>query len=609
MRLICGFYHLDGRAAEKSRLDLMVQAMIEPGLSPQIAHIIEDSLALAVLDFAGQKAIEIVKGENGLLLAADCRLDEPDKLASALNVSAQQDDLLLHALQQWGAEGLNKILGDFAFAAWNPQTRSLLCARDAMGIRPLFTTQKEHVDFAFASLPRALHAGGFALRQLDESYLADELLGTFAGPERSLFRDISRLPPAHFLQASAHSIRSEAYWKLDVAKAGKSRHSHETAAAALSETVTEAVRCRLPSTGSVASHLSGGLDSSAITILAARLLREKKQPLLAYSFLSTHQDEEDERPFVEAVLKQETDLIWKPITLTDFNAFLMPIMDCDQLFPHDLTNPDIQVCADAARNGAAILLSGWGGDEGATFNGRGALAEALLNGRWHYVLKEYQALTNTRNWSFYQITKGELLNYLLSDDLKFWLRRLLRKNHQSFTNVIPKLLRPEFMQKSLGLEIEIGSNAVLNRFELLNSPHISKRAEQWALMAARYGLAVSFPMLDRRVVELSLSLPCHLFLRGGFKRRVFRDAMAHVLPEEIRLRHNKLMPFPEAPDLPAKQRQSILAWLDELHHHPKIPSLFDLKAIEKLLRSDCTIIESLALRRIFRAARYIQQHY
>ncbi|MDP1663590.1 MAG: asparagine synthase-related protein [Methylobacter sp.] len=609
MRLICGFYHLNGRAAEKSRLDLMVQSMIEPGLTPQIAHIIEDSLALAILDFASPKAIEIVKSENGLLLAADCRLDEPDKLAAALNVSAQQDDLLLHALQQWGTEGLNKILGDFAFAAWNPQTRSLLCARDAMGIRPLFTTQKENVDFAFASLPRALHAGGFALRQLDESYLADELLGTFARPERSLFRDISRLPPAHFLQVSAQSIRSEAYWKLDFSNAGKSRHTPETAASALAETFTEAVRCRLPIAGSVAAHLSGGLDSSAITILAARLLREKKQPLLAYSFLSTLQDEEDERPFVEAVLKQETDLIWKPITLTDFNALLMPNMDCDQLFPHDLTEPDIRVCADAARNGASMLLSGWGGDEGATFNGRGALAEALLNGRWYYLLKEYQALTKTRHWSFLHITQGELLNYLLSDDLKFWLRRFFRKNHQSITNVVPELLRPEFMQKSFGLGIGIGSNATLNRFELLNSPHLSRRAERWALMAARYGLAVSFPMLDRRVIELSLSLPSHLFLRGGFKRRVFRDAMAHVLPEEIRWRHNKLTPFPEVPGLPAQQRQSILAWLDELHHHPNISNLFDLKAIEKLLRSDHTASESLALLRIFRAARYIQQHY
>lgn len=609
MRLICGFYHLNSRTAEKSRLDLMVQSMIEPGLSPQIAYIIEDSLAMAILDFASPKAIKIQKGENGLLLAADCRFDEPDKLAAALNVSSQQDDLLLHALQQWGTEGLNKILGDFAFAAWNPQTRSLLCARDALGIRPLFTTQKENVDFAFASLPRALHAGGFALRQLDESYLADELLGTFAGPERSLFRDISRLPPAHFLQVSAQSIRSEAYWKLDVANAGKSRHTPETAAEALSETLTEAVRCRLPSTGSVASHLSGGLDSSAITILAARQLREKKRPLLAYSFLSTLQDEEDERPFVEAVLKQETDLIWKPVTLIDFNAFLMPNMDCDQLFPDDLANPDIQVCADAAGNGATMLLSGWGGDEGATFNGRGALAEALLNGRWHYLLKEYQALTKTRDWSFFQITKGELLSYLLSDDLKFWLRRLLGKSSQSFTNVIPELLRPEFMQKSSGFGIEIGSNTALNRFELLSSPHLSRRAEHWALMGARYGLAVSFPMLDRRVIELSLSLPSHLFLRGGFKRRVFRDAMTQVLPQEIRLRHNKLTPFPEVPGLPAQQRQPILTWLDELHHHPNIPNLFDLKAIEKLLRSDCTVSESIALLRIFRTVRYIQQHH
>ena len=69
-----------------------------------------------------------------------------------------------------------------------------------------------------------------------------------------------------------------------------------------------------------------------------------------------------------------------------------------------------------------------------------------------------------------------------------------------------------------------------NRWRLMTSPHIAERAEIWAQTGARHGLAFAFPLLDRRVVEFALSLPSEFFLRGGFRRRPFRDAMVDVLP-------------------------------------------------------------------------------
>ncbi len=504
----------------------MVAAMIEPGLAPQIAQWVEGPVALAVLDFARSTPFEIARGENGMVLAADCRLDEPDARSVA------DDDLLLSALQRRGGAGIADLLGDFAFAAWNPQTRTLLCARDGMGIRPLFMNKNPGKDFAFASLPRALHAGDFATRQLDESYLASELLNLIPGAERSLFIDISRLAPGSLLHVSPDGIRPEIYWKLDPALAGSRRCSPQAAAEELSAMLTEAVRCRLPKNGPVAAHLSGGLDSSALAILAARMLRGEGRTLLAYSFLAAPQeDDEGEHAYVEAVLRQESDMDWTAVAVTDPEAFLMPEMDCDQFFPRDISHHDIRVCADAADRGASMLLSGWGGDEGATYNGAGALAEALLGGRWFYVARELAALRRTRQLSAGKLIRGELLQYLLPDAFQNSLRNLLGNNTPNIVARVEALLRPEFAASAHGHTLVKGPDATLNRYRSLSGVHLAWRAERWALMGARYGLAVGFPMLERRVVEFVLSLPSNLFLRGGWKRRVYRDAMAGVLPE------------------------------------------------------------------------------
>lgn len=608
MRLICGFYHKDGRSAQADRLDAMIESMIEPGLKPQVARLIEGSLALAVLDFSRKTPFQIARGTDGLVLAADCRLDEPEALSAELGIQGSDEDLLLTALQRWGAKGVVKLLGDFAFVAWNPQTCTLLCARDSMGIRPFFMTKVSNSDFAFASLPRALHAGGFATRKLDRRYLANNLLNRYTSSQCALFSDVSRLTPAHLLYVSDKENRAECYWKLDFAQAGKRRCSPEEAASILSAVFTEAVRCRLPKTGPVAAHLSGGLDSSAISVLAARMLRKQQRQLFAYSFLPKVMGEEDERPFVEAVLRQETDIFWKPVTVDNPDALLRPVMDCDQLFASDLGHPDIQVCVDAKMQGAEMLLSGWGGDEGATFNGRGVLAEALLNGKWHYLLREIIALKRTRKMSVIQVVNGELLSYIFPDLLN-WLRHKMGREHTRITDGVLRVLRPEFASCAEGEGINIGPNALYNRFSLLSSYHIARRTEHWALMSARQGIAVSFPMLDRRLVEFVTSLPSPLFLRNGWKRRVFRDAMVDVLPDEIRWRHGKLIPIPEVAELLETQRESLLLYLTQLRTHQFVGELFDLDEVERIMRSEWDGADTPTLMRFLNMAAYLKQHH
>ncbi len=116
----------------------------------------------------------------------------------------------------------------------------------------------------------------------------------------------------------------------------------------------------------------------------------------------------------------------------------------------------------------------------------------------------------------------------------------------SLASVFPRCLSPEARRRadaSAGEDFRKAPDGRINRWRLITSPHIAGSAEVWAQTGARHGLAFAFPLLDRRVVEFSLSLPSEFFLRDGFRRLPFRDAMAGVLPEKVRLRHQKYQPF------------------------------------------------------------------
>jgi asparagine synthase (glutamine-hydrolysing) len=627
MQLICGFYHLTGRAATDDLLQAMIRPMIEPGLTPKVRTWLDGPVALARLDFGteAKPAGELPRGAGGVVLAADARIDAVDGQESGDGRDAEST--ILRALAQRGDDAIERLAGDFSLAAFDPISRRLICARDHMGARPFHYTHRPGEIFAFASLPRGLHGAGLASRALNERFLAQVVLGLPVEGERSLFRDIARLPPAHLLRVSPAGVVERAYWQLRATTVGTSDPLE--AAGELRRRVETAVRRRLPAHGPVGAHLSGGLDSSALGVLAARLLREQARELFAYSFLSTPPPGltlQDEASYVAAVLAQEPDIRWTAIRITPGPGWITPRMDVDQPLPLGGFDPEEQVCIDAAAHGVSTILSGWGGDEGATFNGRGVLAEAALHGRFRYLVSEVLALRQVRKWSLGRVLRNEVLHYLLPLGFQAFARRIALRPAEPDPHW-RALLSRDLADLLDQPELSFGPSGMRNRLQLLTSSHLSLRNEQYTLIGARHGIAFAFPLLDRQVVEFAASLPSAMFLRGGWKRRVFRDAMAGVLPETVRWRHEKLTPFPEFAIAFASQKDVALQWMSQLRHHARASALFDLDAIERRLRAFPSAEEMTreAARaeagvsaqaapmtpflRVLRAAAYVEQHH
>ena len=590
MRLICGIWHLDGRPADPPTLTAMCAAMQSDLRPSKVETWVEGSVGLSVLDFSAVSpdAGLLQHGRNGVVLAADIRLDDPAELRRGLQLepSATEPAIALSVLQQADTAAVRRLEGELALAMWSPGPRRLLLVRDALGVRPLYLHHKSGKCLVFASLPSAIFASGLVERALDEVGLGLGVVRAYQ-PGGTIFQGVHSVLPGHTVEVTTDSLRETRYWQPEPGEPLKM--SRSDAAMHLRELVQNAVAGAVGANGPAATHLSGGLDSSSLTVIAARALRQQARPLFAYSFLPEVWPGvamDDERPFVEAVLQQEPDIHWKPIRQALPSTWLHDTWNADGPLSLAVDSPENTILLDAARQGADVILSGWGGDEGITFNGRGSLAAAFRRMRWLYLARELQSLRRERGFPLRNILIGDVLHPQMSAESMARLRRL------AGSKPMPVVMEPEFLsaavlERMVDLEggVTTGPDPLQNQLRLLRSAHITFRATNFAIMAARFGMAFSFPLLNRRVVEFALSLPPTWHIHKGWKRSLYRDAMDGILPPSIQWRHTKLVPLPSILYEFARERAGLEQRVEQLEAHPLVSQMFDLQRIKAAIEA------------------------
>ena len=593
MRLLCGAIRFDGQPFSPDLLHRMVASLIAPGLKPRKHQYQSATALLATLSFHPEgdaEPVALAVRDSGGVLASDVRLDESSQTGRSLQLAEYEGErCVAGVLDSRGLSGLPTLSGDFAVADWSTRSRTLLLARDGMGVRPLVYSYRRGKFVVFASFARALHASGLVERRLDQDCLVREMLGG-ARMADSLFQEIRSVEPGCALQFRAASKERSVFWRPR-ARLPLLRSAAE-AAEALRVAVESAVESRIAGSGPIAAHLSGGLDSSALCVLAARQMNAERRPLLAYSLLNMVDEDADDgdQPYIASVLAQEPSIDWLPVSQT--GSIGRNRLKRDRVLSDDPGSPENRVCEDAWRRGASLILSGWGGDEAATFNGRGALVKALLTLRLPYFVQEFKALRRHRGFSPSQILRGEILAYLLPKQVRSLARRV--RGHAKEPGGIASFLRPAALQSAFDKRAQltsIGGRVGHNQLSLIRGVHLSHRMSAWAEIGADHGVAFAFPLLDRRVVECALSIPGHFFLRGGWKRRPFRDAMEGVLPEIIRWRHDKLAPYPDSTHRLAAQAKQIAARMRTLLSRSAVDALLDTGQVERTLDSLSTPLQ------------------
>ena len=179
-------------------------------------------------------------------------------------------ETIIHAYEEFGERAPEHLHGMFAFAIWDGPKRRLLLARDRLGIKPLYFSCSG-TELLFGSEIKAILAASPTAPPIDESALPAYLSTGFVSGEQTLFRGITRLRPGHTLSWSlADGVQQRRYWQLP-APADRAPRSFAAEAVSLRTRLTAAVKRHLMSDMPLGVFLSGGIDSSAIAAIAARL--------------------------------------------------------------------------------------------------------------------------------------------------------------------------------------------------------------------------------------------------------------------------------------------------------------------------------------------------
>ncbi|MGO4418482.1 asparagine synthase (glutamine-hydrolyzing), partial [Streptomyces sp. MCAF7] len=229
---------------------------------------------LAIIDLSGTGAQPMVSG--GLVLTYNGELYNAPELRAELAAAGvrfrgtSDTEVLLEAWRRWGTDCLPRLRGMFAFGIFDERTGELVLARDQLGIKPLFLLRRGE-GLVFASELKALAAVTGGSLQVDHAALVASLLYYWVPDSRCAFREAEKLPPGSWLRIRPDGrVERGRYWQLkDVAAEARER-ARDGEQPDLAAIVEESTRRHLLSDVPVATFLSGGLDSSYLTALAAR---------------------------------------------------------------------------------------------------------------------------------------------------------------------------------------------------------------------------------------------------------------------------------------------------------------------------------------------------
>jgi asparagine synthase (glutamine-hydrolysing) len=465
--------------------------------------------------------------------------------------SKSDTEVILHAYEEWGTDCLTHFNGMWAFALIDEKSETLFCARDRFGIKPFYYTLVDNT-FLFASEIKALLAHPDAGKSPDTTTLDTYLAwGILDHSYRTMFDGILQLKPAHAMIVGKKGIGEPfPYWDVKICSDVQSVVSDNDVAARLLSLLHDATRIHLRSDVAVGTCLSGGIDSSTLTVLINNLIRKEApasvgthQKTFSAVFSDKRFDESryiDEIVAVTGVNNRQTE----PSPEELWN-------DIDQLVymqdePFGSLSIYAQYCVmRIAREEVKVVLDGQGADE-------------LLAGYLAYQGSYIGALLRTFHWwtACYEMF-GSFRHH--PGFLGSSLRQLLVREGRR------KLLKgyPEEINRYGGSLSEV-LHRELTATNLPSLLHYEDRNSMAFSIEARV------PYLDVRVVEYIASLPLRQKIQNGVTKVSLRRAIKGIIPELIRCRMDKMgFVTPEEVWMKENLRPFILKILNSTDFHER----------------------------------------
>jgi asparagine synthase (glutamine-hydrolysing) len=536
----------------------------------------------------------LVSQSGNQFLVADLRIDNREELAAELRISARSKsdaDILLASLERWGDGCLDRLVGDFAFAWFDRSENRLTLARDPLGQRPLFWHRGDGF-IAFASMPVAIQAITDATRSVNTRTLARHLSYLpYVGSE-SFFLNVNRVEPGHVVAVEAGGHRSRRYWWPE-RKTLKLQRFEDYVDAYRAE-LDRAVASRLRgANGIVASHLSGGWDSSAVTATAARLMGGAER-VLAYTavpkgeFTVASHRFGDEGPLARATALLYGNVEHELVETPDHS----PARDLD-LYDRVFQRPLFNLCNHswlaeirrrAASSGATVLLTGEVGNWTISASPNALLATLIKERKWRQWWREARAMHSAGN---------ARLRGVAANSFGPWIPRALWNAAAGLSSAPPakawSILEPELAKK---LEPEIEAHRLGEAWRPKDSfAHARLALSQMDLGEYRKGVLAGWGIdkrdatSDRRLIEFCLNLPIEMLLKDGVRRPLARSALSDRLPPAVLDARGKGLQAPDWHVPVRKNKDALLGLVEEIGGNAQAAELLDVQAMRDWLRN------------------------
>lgn len=463
------------------------------------------------------------------ILAGDLRLDNAAELRHELELPADAADpvIALEAFARWGDGFAARLAGDFSLVLLDRGSRRLLAVRDALGIRPLYyRAGTTHVRCA-SELAALVEPGDAP----DEGFLAEALGGDIVDTEGTPYLSVKRVPAGHCLAVSESGVTVTRYWEpsRDIHEGSLDEHAER-----FREAFDEAVRARCAGLTEIASHLSGGLDSSSV--LASVCANGFAAPVAGS--LRFPWPEADESEWIAAAASRWSvaPIVVQPPTSPPSHD-LASITEHGDLPDYPTGRPMFMPLHDALTSaGARVALTGFGGDQ--WWSGEMAHMADLLRGGRIGALRNWQRAGDSIGaevaWSWRAFARDGVVSLMPS-----FMRRGVR-------HLVPATL-PPWIDARFAARVDL-RDRLRRRPVTRGAPTESWRRMRWRLdsgeeafskeradrLAVASGLELRHPFYDRRLVELAFRTPEDARIGSARNRTAMRAAMeSRLAPETV----------------------------------------------------------------------------
>lgn len=452
-------------------------------------------------------------------------------------------EVILAAWQRWGVNCLHRLNGMFAFALYDFSSRSLLLARDRLGVKPLFTAQLADGSLAFASELKGLLAHPLLRREVDPLAVEDYLTWGYVPDNRSILKGIEKLPAGHYqlLRHDAPPASPQQWW--DISFADRRRGNERDLEAELLHHLREAVTSRMVADVPLGAFLSGGVDSSAVVALMA----EAQQAPVRTCSIGFDVAAVDETSYAAQIAELFGTMHQaRQVGSDQFDAVETLVEMFDEPFADASALPTWRVCQ-LARETVTVALSGDGADEAfagyrrQVFHAHEEKARSLLPAPVRRgLLGGLGSVWPKADWAPRPLRFKSTLLSLAGSGAQGYARGLSAAPPE----VRLQLYSPDFARRLGGYRGEQPLIELMSRAPARSGLDRAQYADLkfWLpgdilTKVDRTSMSVSLearePLLDHRLIEFAATLPDNMRVRGKQGKYLLKRAMRRYLPDDI----------------------------------------------------------------------------